>query len=101
MNDFIKSETASLMKRVSRIERRASECDTQDLPLSEVIVDWQHFNCDMYSNDLKWQSIEKLCEDNYTERVDLRPYMAEGPIVCFTTDKFTKVLDIFRFNQCR
>ena len=28
MNDFLKKETANLMKRVSRVERRASECDT-------------------------------------------------------------------------
>lgn len=51
MNDFLKKETDNLMKRVSRIERRASEIDSHDLPLAEVIVDWQHFNCDMGSKD--------------------------------------------------
>lgn len=101
MNDFLKKEQGSLMKRVSRLERRASECDTHDLPLSEVIVDWKHFNCDMISSDKNWTTVEELAMKNTTERLDLRPYMIENPVICFTTDKFTKVLDIFRFNQCR
>jgi len=101
MNDFLKNEQASLMKRVSRMERRASECDTTDLPLSEVIVDWKHFNCDLYSSDLSFDDIKEICENNSTERLDMRPYMIDNPIICFTTDKFQKVLDIFRFNQCR
>lgn len=90
-----------LMKRVSRVERRASECDTTALPLSEVIVDWKHFNTDMQSNDLPWNSIEAIAERNSQERLDLRPYMIDNPVLCFTTDKFHKMLDTFRFNQCR
>ena len=86
------------MKRVSRRERRASECDTHDLPLSEVIVDWKHFNTDMYSSDKKYDDVRSIAEQSPQERIDLRPYMVEGPIVCFTTDKFQKVLDAFRFN---
>ena len=101
MNDFLKNEQAALMKRVSRVERRASECDTGDLPLSEVIVDWKHFNCDLFSSDISHTTVQDICEKNTTERIDLRPYMIENPIICFTTDKFQKVLDIFRFNQCR
>lgn len=88
MNTFIKDEQVRLMKRVSRRERRASECDTHDLPLSEVIVDWKHFNTDMYSSDRKYDELRSIAEQNPKERIDLRPYMVEGPIVCFTTDKF-------------
>lgn len=101
MNDFIKNEQEALMKRVSRVERRASECDTTDLPISEVVVDWKHFNTDMYSTDLNFKSIVDLAEKNPKERLDLRPYMIENPVICFTTDKFQKVLDVFRFNHCR
>ena len=101
MNDFIKLEQESIMKRVSRVERRASETDTHDLPLSEVVVDWKHFNCDLYSSDKKFDDVEYLADANLQERIDLRPYMIENPYVCFTTDKFQKVLDTFRFNQCR
>lgn len=101
MNDFIKKEQEVLMKRVSRVERRASECDTTDLPISEVVVDWHHFNTDMYSSDLSYQSIVDIAEKSLKERLDLRPYMIENPVICFTTDKFQKVLDVFRFNHCR
>ena len=101
MNDFLKKETASLMKRVPRVERRASECDTTALPLSEVIVDWTHFNIDLHSSDTPWSTIEMTAEKNLQERLDLRPYMIDNPVICFTTDKFQKVLDTFRFNQCR
>lgn len=89
------------MKRVSRIERRASECDTSDLPLSEVIVDWKHFNPDLYSTDQDHRTIADIAEKNLRERLDLRPYMIENPVICFSTDKFQKVLDVFRFNCCR
>lgn len=101
MNDFIKNEQATLMKRVSRIERRASECDTTDLPISEVVVDWKHFNSDMYSSDVSYKTIIDIAEKSPKERLDLRPYMIENPIICFSTDKFQKVLDVFRFNHCR
>lgn len=75
------------MKRVSRVERRASECDTRDLPLSEVIVDWHHFNCDLGSTDKKFEDILDIGTKSSNERLDLRPYMIENPIICFTTDK--------------
>ena len=76
------------MKRVSRIERRASECDTTDLPISEVIIDWKHFNCDMYSSDTSYKTVLDIANANLQERLDLRPYMIENPILCFSTDKF-------------
>lgn len=88
MNDFIKHEQYTLMKRVSRIERRASECDTSDLPLSEVVVDWKHFNPDLYSTDQDHRTIATIAEKNLRERLDLRPYMIENPVICFSTDKF-------------
>lgn len=88
MNDFIKNEQYMLMKRVSRVERRASECDTSDLPISEVVVDWKHFNSDLYSTDHDHKSIAAIAEKNLRERLDLRPYMIENPIICFSTDKF-------------
>ena len=89
------------MKRVSRFERRASEHDTRDLPISEVILDWRHFNQDMYSSDLSCDQIRDIAELNLSQRVDLRPYMIENPQVCFTTDKLPKVLNMFRFNNMR
>jgi len=76
------------MKRVSRVERRASECDTADLPIAEVIVDWKHFNCDLYSTDRSYKDVESIADKNPSERLDVRPYMIENPTVCFSTDKF-------------
>ena len=64
MNDFIKNETKQLMKRVARVERRASECDTHELPLSEVIVDWHKFNTNLSSDNRKYSTVEELAENN-------------------------------------
>ena len=76
------------MKRLSRCERRASEFDTMDLPISEVIIDWKHFNSDLFSTDRSYLDIEQIALKNPKERLDLRPYMICNPQTVFTTDVF-------------
>uniref|UniRef100_A0A7S3N344 CBS domain-containing protein n=1 Tax=Strombidium inclinatum TaxID=197538 RepID=A0A7S3N344_9SPIT len=89
------------MLKLSRAERRASELDTTDLPVSKEILDWIHFNSDFKSTDKSFDSVKSIALAHEDERMDLRPYMIESPFVCTTTDKFQKVLDIFRANQLR
>jgi len=90
------------MRRVSRLERNASEYDIQGLPMEDTaVLHWTHFNSDMTASDLSYESITEIANSNKTKRIDLRHYMIESPYVCFTTDKVQKILDIFRFMQLR
>jgi len=38
------------MSKLSRVERRASELDTFDLPISDMLLRWEEFNTDLYSS---------------------------------------------------
>lgn len=90
------------MRRVSRLERNASEYDIQGLPMEQsAVLHWTHFNSDMVASELSYESVTAIVNSNKTKRVDLRHYMIESPYVCFTTDKVQKILDIFRFMQLR
>ena len=90
------------MRRVTRFERGASEFDIKGLPMyKDTILDWRKFNTDLYTKDMKWESIEEIAHKNKNKRIDLRHYMIDSPYVCFTTDKVQKILDIFRFMQLR
>lgn len=88
-------------KRLIRVERRASELDTTELPISEELIDWREFNTNLYSTQHTFNEIIHLIKENKDERIDLRPYMIIEPFVCMTTDKMQKVLDIYRMNQLR
>ena len=90
------------MRRVSRLERNASEYDIQGLPMEQsAVLNWTHFNSDMVASELNYESVAAIVNSNKSKRVDLRHYMIESPYVCFTTDKVQKILDIFRFMQLR
>ena len=91
------------MAKLTRMERRASELDTAELPPSDMLLSWRYFNTDMQSTDLSIEDEETLemIEANLDKLVDLRPYMIVSPYVCTTTDKFQKVLTTFRQMQLR
>ena len=83
------SEEANLMRRVSRLERNASEYDIQGLPMEEsAVLNWTHFNSDMVASEYPIsEAVTAIVNSNKNKRVDLRHYMIESPYVCFTTDK--------------
>lgn len=97
----LKNNEAEMNKRLIRVERRASELDTTELPISEKILDWREFNTNLYSTQHTFNEIIHLIKENRNERIDLRPYMIVEPFVCMTTDKMQKVLDMYRMNQMR
>ena len=79
-------------KRLIRVERRASELDTTELPISDILsdsqlIDWREFNTNLYSTQHTFNEIIHLIKENKNERIDLRPYMIIEPFVCMTTDK--------------
>lgn len=69
------------------MERRASEHDTNIIPLTTEVLDWREFNSDFTSSDRSFSEVESTAEAYKYERIDLRPYMIESPPVCTTTDK--------------
>lgn len=82
------NDELNLMRRVSRLERNASEYDIQGLPMEEsAVLDWTHFNSDMVASEFPYEDVVEIANSNKTKRVDLRHYMIESPYVCFTTDK--------------
>lgn len=89
------------MQRISKYERRCSELDTIELPPSEILLDWRDLCTDFVSTERKWDEVAEVIMNNPNERIDLRPYMILSPMVCTTTDRFQKVLDVFRFMQLR
>ena len=89
------------MEKIGRMERRGSETDTTQFPTSDHVLEWQAFNSDLYSTERKFSEVERIANENINQRIDLRPYMQISPHVCFTTDKFQKILDVFRFMQLR
>ncbi len=51
------SEELNLMRRVSRLERNASEYDIQGLPMEEsAVLNWTHFNSDMVASEYEYNS---------------------------------------------
>lgn len=89
-------EEKSLMRRISRIERRNSELDIGENPMSNIRLSWTLFNTNMCSIDRDKTEVADLAKKNQNERVDVRPYMIHSPYTCATTDRIQKVLDIFR-----
>ena len=70
------------------MERRGSELDTTELPLSDIVIDWRLFNSDFKSSNKNVNEIAMIANNNKDELVDLRPYMVLNPYICTTTDKF-------------
>jgi len=89
------------MKRVARLERRGSEFNTSEIPVSKNKLSWRLFNIDFYSTDRSYKEIVEIANVNLEERIDLRHYIIEDPHTCFTTDRLQKVLDTFRNNNLR
>ena len=84
------------MKRLTRVERRGSELDTTELPPSDILLDWRLFNSDFKSLNHKVNEVAAIMAENKNQRIDLRPYIVLNPYICTTTDKFQKILDIYR-----
>ena len=55
----------------------------------------------MYSSKLDTTQALKIAAENPSKRVDVRPSMIHQPVVCTTTDKIQKILDIYRFMQLK
>jgi len=85
--DALKQDEKSMNKRLIRVERRASELDTTELPVSDILINWREFNTNLYSTQHTFNEIIHLIKENKNERIDLRPYMIREPFVCMTTDK--------------
>ena len=79
------------------MERRGSEFNISELPVSDKLIPWTAFTSDMQSSDREYKEVKALIENHKHERIDVRPYMIQQPFVCMTTDKIQKVLDHYRF----
>jgi hypothetical protein len=90
------------MLKIARLERRASETDTREYPESDLIVSWKEFNTQFNSEHKKVTAdLKKVMKTFENELIDLRPYMIHSPFTCTTTDRFQKVLDIYRYMQLK
>lgn len=100
-DEIIKDERKTMLK-IARLERKGSELDTKIYPESDLLVDWRDFNCNFASTHKEVTfKIKQLMKSYEDEMVDLRPYMIHSPYTSTTTDKFQKVLDIYRFMQLK
>ena len=75
------------MRKLARFERKESEVNVLELPITDNVLDWRLFNTDMASTDRKYEEVKAICDNNQKKEIDLRPYMLEGPYTCMTTDK--------------
>jgi CBS domain-containing protein len=66
-----------------------------------MILDWWKFNSDFYSTDRKFEEVEDIAEMFKEKRIDLRPYMIEGPYTVNTTDRLVKLLEMMRHFHLR
>lgn len=64
-----------MMQRVSRMERRGSEFNISELPVSDKLIPWTEFTSDMASTDREYKEVKALIEKFKHERIDIRPYM--------------------------
>jgi hypothetical protein len=85
------------MQRISRMERRGSELNMNDIPVINNLIPWTEFTSNMESSDRSYKEVGALIEQFKNERIDIRAYMIHQPFVCMTTDKIQKVLDHYRF----
>ena len=53
------------MRDLCRYERRGSEIDLTEIPLSDClttpIMDWREFNTDFYSSERDFKEVELIC----------------------------------------
>lgn len=71
-----------MMRRVTRIERRGSEFNIEQLPESDKLIPWTEFISDMKSTDREFKEVKALVEKFKQERIDIRPYMIHQPFIC-------------------
>lgn len=101
MKDEIIKDERKTMLRLARHERRGSELDTTYQPESDLVIDWRDFNTDFKSTQYPVASILPMLRSFKKEEIDLRPYMIQSPYLITTTDKFQKILDIYRYMQVK
>ena len=57
-------DEVQIMRRLARFERKKSEVNVMDLPLTTNVLDWTLFNTDMASTDRKYEEIKAICDNN-------------------------------------
>ena len=99
-DEIIKDERKTML-RIARHERRGSELDTHVQPESDLVIDWREFNTNFMSSTIAYKTVEPMVKSYKKEEIDLRPYMIHCPFTVTTTDKFQKILDIYRYMQIK
>lgn len=87
--------------RTNTVDKFTGEKDLSDLPLTQNVLDWHHFNVNLWSTQRKMKDVSTICSQFSQKLVDLRPYMIEEPYVVHITDKLPKVLSMFRHFHLR
>lgn len=85
----------------STLKKHTGEADDVLLPATEKPIHWKHFNTDFDSTQRDYGEVHHICEDFKDKLVDLRPYLIEEPFTVSLTDKFPKVLEMFRHMHLR
>lgn len=71
------------------------------MPVTRKLVPWHHFNVDLWSTERNYKEVMDIGNRFPDKLIDLRPYMIELPFCVLSTDKLTKVLDLFRHFHLR
>lgn len=77
------------------------EKDIEDMPLTKNILEWEHFNVDLWSSQRTYDEVADISAKFSHKLIDLRPYLIEEPYVIHITDKLPKVLSMFRHFHLR
>ena len=87
--------------RANTIEKFTQEQDLAEMPLTTKVLEWEHFNVDLWSSQRNLIEVADICAKFSHKLVDLRPYLIEEPPLIHITDKLPKVLDMFRYFHLR
>jgi len=75
--------------------------DEEEIPTTNEQLDWRCFLVDFYSNDRQYKEVEEIVEANLDKMIDIRPYIIDTPYLAQSTDRLTKILELFRHMQLR
>jgi len=88
-------------ERANTLSKFTGVNDVEQIPLTRSIIDWEHFNVDLWSTERQFSEVADICSRFSHKMIDLRPYMIEEPHCIHVTDKLPKVLDMFRHFHLR